>query len=96
MSFGRPLSLARCALGWALSQHAMLVQMQVAVPPPRTALGVYVDGMALVAECLHQIVALVERELMLQAKVAPHAAAPQKTVLGSLEVRRLERRQGAS
>lgn len=55
--------------------------MRVALPPPRTVLGVYTDDLAMVAECLCRIVAIVERELLLQARAAALAAAPHKTVL---------------
>lgn len=59
----------------------MLVHMQAALPPPRAVLGVYVDDVALVAECLRRLVDVVERELLLQACVVAPAAAPHKTVL---------------
>lgn len=59
----------------------MLVHMQAALSPPRVVLGVYVDDLAFVAECLRRVVAAVERELLVQARSVALAAAPHKSVL---------------
>lgn len=58
----------------------MLVHMQAALLPPRTAIGVYAVDMALVVECPRRVVAVAESELLLQAQAAAVAAAQHKTV----------------